>query len=481
MRRLATFAALAACLIPVTEASAAVRNFPGTCGATLADCMTAVPAGTTIRLRTNALIAIPDGFTVPKALNLEAAPGFKPKIGRTGTATFLKFSVTASTGGVSIRGITFRQVGFSVFYSIGSHRTVFENNRIRLNAGGSAATGLELWYSGTSRGPVSIRGNDISSGDEALDLAVAGGPVMVIGNVITAPVLAESQVGLVLSAGGAGPTRAVVANNLIHHVVGCSCGLSTGITVIANDTAELNVGILNNTIANLGINPSSSATGIMVRAPFAAPTHVNARLYNNAVANTYPTGINVQESLTVDASGDRNNVFGAPNGNFLGSYDMGTTLSRNPRFKSAADYRLRSSSRLANAGVSCVDGLPLPRGDAAGRFRFFGRGVDIGAYERGSTAKGSAPGVSKNGDKFANRLVGTRGRDVLCGFSGNDRLFGRGGADLLIGDAGNDRLFGGGGNDRIDLRDGVRGNDRGNGGPGQDVCMRDARDRRTSC
>ena len=47
--------------------------------------------------------------------------------------------------------------------------------------------------------------------------------------------------------------------------------------------------------------------------------------------------------------------------------------------------------------------------------------------------------------------------------------------------SGRDRVFGGAGNDRIDLRDGVRGNDDGDGGPGEDVCMKDAHDRRTSC
>jgi Ca2+-binding RTX toxin-like protein len=469
--RIAMVSVVAALFVPTGQASAAVRNYPGSCGATLAACMNAVPAGTTIRLRTNALIPIPGALNVPKALNLEAAPGFKPTIGRTGTATTLQFTVTNSRGRVSIRGITFRQVGLVVRYMSGSHRTVFESNRIRLNAGGSAATGLDLWYSGPSQGPVSIRGNDISASGEGLDLLVRGGPVMVAGNVITAPVLADSQVGIVLAAVSSGTVRAVVANNVIHHVSGCNCGLSAGLNVNANDTAELNVGILNNTVANVGIDPSSSATGIRVQAPF-APAYVNARLYNNVVANTYPTGINVVQSLTVDAAGDRNNVFGAPNGNFFGSYNMGTTLNRNPQFKSAgaANYRLRPSSRLANAGLSCVDGGDvLPRADAGRRFRYFGPGIDIGAYERGSTVKGSVPGVSKAGTKTANRLVGTKGRDVLCGLSANDRLFGRGGADFLFGGAGNDRLDGGAGNDLVD------------GGPGRDTCVHDANDRRVSC
>jgi hypothetical protein len=42
-----------------------------------------------------------------------------------------------------------------------------------------------------------------------------------------------------------------------------------------------------------------------------------------------------------------------PGGNDFGSYPMGTTLQKKPRFKSPADgnYRLSPASRLANAAV----------------------------------------------------------------------------------------------------------------------------------
>ena len=106
-----------------------------------------------------------------------------------------------------------------------------------------------------------------------------------------------------------------------------------------------------------------------------------------------------------------------------------------------------------------MPGLVLPRGDAGARFRYFGPGLDIGAFERGSTVSGSAKGVSKTGTNSATAKGGTSGRDVLCGLGGNDLLRGRGGDDFLFGGLGSDRAFGGAGNDRIDLRDGSSGND----------------------
>jgi len=158
-------------------------------------------------------------------------------------------------------------------------------------------------------------------------------------------------------------------------------------------------------------------------------------------------------------------------------------IETNPRFKNAngPNYRLGGASTLANAAESCVPGLVLPRGDAGGRFRYFGAGLDIGAFERGSTVLGSAKGVSKTGTNGRNKLKGGTGRDVLCGMGGNDTLLGLGGNDFLFGGLGADKASGGAGNDRIELRDGKKGNDSGDGGSGQDVCLLDARDKRTSC
>ena len=94
------------------------------------------------------------------------------------------------------------------------------------------------------------------------------------------------------------------------------------------------------------------------------------------------------------------------------------------------------------------------------------------------------------------KLVGTGGNDVLCGFGRKDRLIGKGGNDVILAGRANDLLKGGGGQDRLfgergrdDLR-GSKGNDRLEGGKGaddlrggagKDGCGRSRRDTRRQC
>jgi hypothetical protein len=482
MRRLAVIAGLVAALVPATGASAAVRTFPGPCGATLTDCINAAPSGATIRLRTNNLIAIPDSFISAKPLKFEAAKGFKPKIGRNGPVTAqLRFSIMGPKGGVWFRGITFRQVNIVVTYSVGSHHTVFEGNTVRLNSGSSGDSGFFLSYGTVAVGPITIRDNDISASGVGLYVYAQGGTATIVGNTVTSPRVGDSSVGILFSASAAN-VKAVIANNLVHHVSDCNCGTATGIVVVTSDLATLNAWVVNNTVADIGNNLSDPFRGIVIRSPSMAPGRANVRVYNNVVSGA-TTGIYLEAGSRLEVTGDRNDVFASPQPTFLNSHQIGTTLHKNPRFKNAngPNYRLKGSSALSNAAEPCVPGLALPREDAAGRFRYFGRSLDIGAFERGSTAKGSAKGVSKTGTKRANRLRGTNGRDVLCGFAGNDKLFGLGGPDNLFGGLGKDEVFGGDGNDRIDVHDGAKGNDSADGGPGQNVCLTDANDRRVSC
>ncbi len=78
------------------------------------------------------------------------------------------------------------------------------------------------------------------------------------------------------------------------------------------------------------------------------------------------------------------------------------------------------------------------------------------------------------GTEGKDRLYGTPGDDVICGFGGNDKLFGFRGNDTLLGGGGNDRLYGGLGHDELigeagnDRLYGWFGNDTISGGDGDD-------------
>jgi hypothetical protein len=98
---------------------------------------------------------------------------------------------------------------------------------------------------------------------------------------------------------------------------------------------------------------------------------------------------------------------------------------------------------------------------------------EFNADPRGCTITGTAGN---------DRLVGTRGDDVICGLGGDDRIHGRGGDDAIFGDAGNDRIDGGAGKDTVygddgdDRIDGGGDADVVEGGAGADRCHSEAQD-----
>ncbi len=362
------------------------------------------------------------------------------------------------------------------------HTLVFSKNRIRFDSGSNGDRGVGLFIASAAKGTITARDNDVSASGSGIEAYGSGGPVVVTGNLVTAPVADDSQLGITAGLGGSGTYPITVANNVMHHIVGCNCGNVTALTVDVRDAASANVRVLNNTIGDLAVAPGNGAEGIAVYDPAPSGTgHVNLWLYNNVVYNTHSIGYRIDaDNLTV--LGNQNASFGNLADSF-GGHSVGFLYTADPMFVAPAsgNYRLSATSELTDEGTTCIAGLPIPRSDAAGKLRLAGRGVDMGAYERGSKSSGSVKGVSKSGSNGANTLTGTSGRDVLCGLGGNDKLFGKGGGDFLIGGLGRDKAFGGEGSDRIDLRDLVPGNDRAYGGPGNDVCVTDANDRKFSC
>jgi Ca2+-binding RTX toxin-like protein len=78
-------------------------------------------------------------------------------------------------------------------------------------------------------------------------------------------------------------------------------------------------------------------------------------------------------------------------------------------------------------------------------------------------------------------LAGLGGRDHIYGGTGSDRLDGGDAADHLIGGLGADVLSGGPADDYLNSKDDVGGNDAVTGGAGQDICVTDIGDQRSSC
>ena len=67
----------------------------------------------------------------------------------------------------------------------------------------------------------------------------------------------------------------------------------------------------------------------------------------------------------------------------------------------------------------------------------------------------AALAVDRTGTGQGERIVGTKGDDVLKGLRGRDNLIGKGGRDVLIGGGGEDSLHGDGGRDSFNMRGGA--------------------------
>lgn len=86
------------------------------------------------------------------------------------------------------------------------------------------------------------------------------------------------------------------------------------------------------------------------------------------------------------------------------------------------------------------------------------------------TRKCGGARVTLAGDRRANVIIGTPGRDVIDGLGGKDKIVGKGGNDILCGGPGRDKLIGGKGRDKLI------------GGKGRDLCAGGAgKDKSRSC
>lgn len=488
-------------LLPAPIAGAQTLTFPG-CGATLKQCVHAAPPGSTIVLKTNNLIPIPDGLNIHKGLRFVAAKGYKPKVGSNSAPVYIAAELSGAADTFSFKGIRFLQAEVAVGVTSGTgHRVLFENNHISNDTGSNGGAGIQIYFNNTARGSVVVRNNKVSSTGVGIDVRSQGGRAVITNNTVTTPDFGNSQEGISLSGSGSGLVKATVANNLIHDVAGCYCGNPSGILLTAFDTSTfVDLRVLNNTIVRAGENVPAGNTAYGLWIYVSADAKLEASLYNNVVADSY-SGIVLYEDAHLAVTGNLNDTFNIGGGDSTGSYDIGTLLHVDPTFvdEAADNFRLQAGSPLRDAGQTCIPSMPIPRSDAGRRFRLFGAAVDIGAYERGSYLSGAVAGVSRSGTAARDVLEGSKGIDVLCGLGGRDKLKAAGGRDFLFGGEGNDALHGGAGADRIrgdlgadkgfgddgpdrlNMQDGVQGNDLADGGADQDTCVTDPGDVRQSC
>lgn len=486
--------------MPTATAGGSKQVFPG-CGATFKACVKATPPGGKIVLNTNKLLTVPRYFTIRKGLTIEAGDGFRPKIGRTTRPGYLSFEVNDRSARVVIRGIHFKGIGFGAQFKRGKHNTLqFVDNRVDLDGRSNGDVGVQIFFFGKARGSAVIRNNNVSSSGTGIETLMRGGSVSVIGNTVTSPVFEDGAIGIASNFAGKQFTAATVASNVIHDEGGCFCGSPLSMELSAFDSASVKASILNNTIDQVGTSPGLLGNGISIRSSHEGPDgEMNVGLFNNIVTNAR-RGIEIIGDPQLMVTGNTNNTYQNSENDLTGGYDLGLTLHQDPLYLDAPnnDFRLQSNSSMGGGGTTCIPRRPLPRSDAANKFRLEASGVDIGAYELESHRQGSVPGRNISGTENADVLHGTDGVDILCGlgqndglsrgksrdyiFGGidNDVLRGQGGPDYVFGEEGGDQVFGGNGPDFLNVFDG-QGIDLANGQDGDDTCPFDAGDVLESC
>lgn len=488
----ATFRSLiAVCLVLSALAPVANAGTPATltypeCDESLQVCMDASDPGDTILIATNEPIV--EEISIPHGLRVEAAEGFDPVFGaEEGNSPSFGASNIPSTGTheMIIKGIRFVRTEVALLFNGGSDHLVF----LTQNEFDRANVRVQSTGDGTFAGVI--------MSDNTFDVGQFGGivvgapieKVIIERNHLFSSAPLEASGGIDVRPTGETANETVIANNLIHDIGGCNCGMNSGIFV--GGEAPTTTYLLNNTIDRLIVPEKYSAIAIWV-----ADDNNHANLYNNSVSRT-AGGIQISHDAT--ASGSGNNAYRTRWNSLLGQ-PVGLTHEP-PEFMDAAsdDYRLKTGSFLRDRGTACVPSMPLPRADHHGNFRFAGKTVDIGALEKGSTLEGAVHGDSLVGDGASDTFEGTADVDVFCGMGGADTLVGAlgddylfggnggdevkgtGGADRLHGGKGPDEVVGGASGDWLYLKDGVQGNDSGKGGDGNDSCTADPGDSLTSC
>ena len=435
--------------------------WPGSapCNTTLQACVTNASSGDTVLVAQSGTIS--EQITIrDKSLILTAQTGFNPVIDAG--------VVVNSSGGATV-DVTISDIDFAhsvlVSLSQGTGNVVTLDHISAVSSGADPGVYATVYNEST----VNVLHSTFADGgfypgiELTSPVSHANLTYNVIGNSVTGHGRSDNPTGIYLNATDAGTLKVNVYNNAVWDVgQGTPGSTSGGIFLGARDSLDADFNVVGNTFSKI------AADGIRVNDEQDAPNHLSLDLFNNIVAGTTGSAVNVTsdgEPATFVVRGGRNDFTSNGQKNHTLGNPLGTNLSVTPKFvhPSTGNLALQSTSPVIDEGVTCsLGGVAGP--DAAGKNRRFRSSVDIGAYEFGA----GQPGLVLLGTSAPDTLTGGAGNDILCGYGGDDTLHGRGNNDLVDGGKGHDRLFGGPGDDMLCAKDGS-GGDHLSGGKGTDA------------
>jgi Ca2+-binding RTX toxin-like protein len=458
IRRLLSVLAVMAAVMPALAVGSPVHaatayTYPGNCPGTasLQACIDSVNPGDGIRIDTDDLST--DAVTIHNSVHLSASSGFHPK---------LAAAAVVDDGGapisVSLQGLAFSN-------AIQLTLSAQSGDVVTLDHVAATDVHYPLYADVQVAATLNVTNSHfhIGSGHEGIGMAITTTAALltahIVGNTVDGRGETATGPGIQFYGGGTGAFDAQIANNVISRVGSSQAGFATSILLWVNGSTAASRGqVVGNTLDH-------APDGLAVSSQPGTGGHLGVTSFNNVITNISKTALYAVSDAKADLSYVAGyNDFYRDASNFLSGYSAGThNLHVAPAYVDAGsgNYRLRSTSPLTNAGMTCSPaGIAAP--DAQGNDRVSGHRVDIGAYERGAS---QTSGQAFVGTSAADTFTGGPGNDVLCGYGGGDTLTGAGGADYIGGGPGADQLFGGNGPDVIF---GGAGNDEVVGGAAND-------------
>lgn len=357
--------ALMLSLVPLTAAQAegppVTVTFPSDCGtATLQECIDSVSSGSTVYVASGTVVS--DSIEITKSLSLVGLSSPRPTI---------DFGVYAQTSGVGdqitvenfVMGGEMRARIFS-----GSASTI-DVNKVKVSPSNNTA-GISATVE--SSGAVLIRNSQVDGYSTqgggiqaALSHPTGDAFVRIMGNRVTANGDANSGPGIDVYLGHTGSAQIDVMNNSVFDVAGCFCGGASGIHAWRNSSGVSDVNIVGNSISR------SDLVGVYLNDTTDDAGSMAVDLFNNVVAKSAWEAVDVDgvnsQDLTVAAGYNTYWNNGEPNE--WDGHSPGTgNLRLNPDFvdEPSGDLRLRQTSPLIDAGLSCSPGASPTRTPAAG-------------------------------------------------------------------------------------------------------------------
>ena len=351
----------------------------------LQDCIDKTAAGDTVVITQDPLAS--NDATIKHSLTLRAQAGLDPVLGS------LSVDDTDNTVPmtVNVTGLTFAFVAAS-FTAVDGNQLALNRVTVQTPPGGDNEP---IFVLATRRAAFSLTQGDLRDGHDegdGVNIDVEGSgqlSVSVIATRIRSNAPNGSESGISIDTSNQATASADLMNNDIFGMGGCDCGAPSGIALEADQATHLRANVVGNTIDRSHASVSGSISAIDIENDTSAGGSMSVAIFDNILSRSESAGIDVGGSSSATSlSLGFNDYWHNGGGDAVGVTSEGQdNLHVDPKYvdPTHGDLRLATHSPVVDEGQVCSPG-GVANPDASGNARLHGTSVDMGAYERGSTA-----------------------------------------------------------------------------------------------